>query len=54
MTIIIIIRSADDEHSNDGNVNPTLWWETIKLKITEQSIHHAKEQKTKIVNTEEE
>ena len=39
------VEGVNDEYSKDASVNPALRWDMIKLKIREQSIHHAKEKK---------
>ena len=48
------IKKVTDEYANDDNVNPTLMWEMIKLKIREQSIKYAKDRRTKTSRREEE
>ena len=48
------IKKVTDEYDNDDNVNPTLMWEMIKLKIHEQSIKYAKDRRTKTSRREEE
>ena len=48
------IKKVTDEYVNDDNVNPTLMWEMIKLKIREQSIKYAKDRRTKTSRREEE
>ena len=48
------IQKVTDEYVNDDNVNPTLMWEMIKLKIREQSIKYAKDRRTKTSRREEE
>ena len=48
------IKKVADEYVNDENVNPTLMWEMIKLKIREQSTKYAKDRRTKTSRREEE
>ena len=48
-----VIKEVNDEYVNDENVNPTLLWEMIKLKVREQSIKYAAEKKAKITRKEE-
>ena len=48
------IKKVTDEYVNDDNVNPSLLWEMIKLKIREQSIKYAKDRRTKTSRREEE
>ena len=48
------IKNVHDEYKHDNNVNPALLWEVIKLKIREQSLKYAANQKKCMTRTEEE
>ena len=47
-------KKVTDEYVNDDNVNATLMWEMIKLKIREQSVKYAKDRRTKTSRREDE
>ena len=48
------IEGVKDEYQNEKSVNASLLWETIKLKVREQSLRCAKTKKAKILREEKE
>ena len=52
--IKLIINRTKEEYTNDETVDPSLLWEMVKIKLTEESIKFSAHKKKKMAEKQEE